>query len=83
MKVINRNMYIFHEYKLILSMYLYLGSSSAVPVGTAIAFGCDDYWVFSHDWYQKPVIKITCQADGLFDEPENWPNCVDRKIFHV
>jgi hypothetical protein len=55
----------------------FLGVSPAVLVGTELHFGCQNGWVFSHDWYQKPQIKMTCQKDGLFDEPENWPICID------
>ena len=55
--------------------------SPAVLVGTQISLGCGDGWVFSHDWYQRPAIKLTCQASGLFDIPETgWPLCVDRKL---
>lgn len=74
-------MIFFVHISLILQINLFLGVSPAVLVGTQISLGCGDGWVFSHDWYQRPAIKLTCQASGLFDIPETgWPLCVDRKL---
>ena len=51
---------------------------AAVPVGTDITFGCESGWVFDHDWYQAPKFTITCQENGLFDAPDEWPLCINR-----
>ena len=57
-----------------------LGISSAVPVGTQVVFGCQQGYVFDHDWYATPRFEMTCNEDGLFDAPYIWPVCVSRKI---
>jgi hypothetical protein len=35
--------------------------------------------VFESDWIRKPFLKLTCGDDGLFEEPEKWDVCIDRK----
>ncbi len=51
----------------------------AVPVGTIITFACPEGQVFSHDWYARPSVKITCQSNGEFEPPDFWPVCFESK----
>ena len=55
------------------------GENPAVPVGTVVTYACPYDFVFSHDWYARPSVILTCNEEGLFNEPEIWPVCIERK----
>ncbi len=58
---------------------LTLGLDPQIPVGTEIVYGCEEDFVFSHDWYSRPTIVLTCNNAGEFDGfPGFWPACINR-----
>ncbi len=57
-----------------------VGVNPAVPIGTVVTYACSSTHVFSHDWYARPSILITCQETGDFNVPELWPLCIERKF---
>ena len=60
---------------------LTLGLDPQIPVGTEIVYGCEEDFVFGHDWYSRPTIVLTCNDAGEFDGfPGFWPACVNRKL---
>lgn len=48
--------YIGRNYPL-LSLMIFKGVNSAVPVGTQVTYACPKDYVFEHDWYLKPEIR--------------------------
>ena len=53
----------------------------APPVGFNLTFICPAGQVFDHDWFATPFLMMTCQENGIFDEPD-WEEylCVWRKL---
>jgi hypothetical protein len=59
---------------------LSLVSDVVVPAGDYITYSCPPGWAFSTDVNLKPIIKMECNSQGLFDNtPDGWPTCVYRE----
>lgn len=49
-----------------------------------VAYGCEEEFLLSHDWYRTPVMRLHCEDDGLFSgfvdgERGRWAQCVACK----
>lgn len=53
-------------------------------MGTTITYSCPAKHVFASDWLRAPFLKLTCQTDGTFGEPDEWDPCINReqKLIH-
>ena len=58
-----------------------LEPSSFFPVGFNLTYECPEGMVFETDWFANPVIRLTCQQSGEFDEVDfDSYLCVYRKF---
>ena len=59
------------------------GVNPAVTVGTVVTYACPFGSVFEDDWFREPKVRLVCEEDGLFDEPDPWPVCMTRKSHNI
>ena len=47
-----------------------------MPVGQNVSWICAEGSVFKDEPFLKPSLNLTCQADGTFNLPKEWPVCM-------
>ena len=61
---------------------MFMPNDLYVPIGSEIAFKCDDGLVFSHDINNDPIVYTICEPNGTVvrhGKIDFWPTCVTRK----
>ena len=57
------------------------GVHPATPLGTVVTYACPFGYVFDDDWFREAKVRLVCEENGLFHEPETWPECTIRECF--
>ncbi len=50
---------------------------TAVPVHSHITYACPKGWRFEAAPFALPYHRVTCTADGKFNNVDEWPVCAD------
>ena len=61
---------------------MFMPNDLYVPIGTEIAFKCDEGLVFAHDINNDPIVYTICEPNGTVirhGKIQFWPICVSRK----
>ena len=62
---------------------MFMPNELYIPIGSEIAFKCDDGLVFSHDMNNNPIVYTICEPNGTMirhGKINFWPTCVSRKV---
>ena len=65
---------------------MFMPNELYLPIGSEIAFKCDDGLVFSHDMNNNPIVYTICEQNGTIirhGKIKFWPTCVSRKVISL
>ena len=58
---------------------MFMPNELYVPIGSEIAFKCDDGLVFAHDINNDPIVYTICEPNGTVirhGKISFWPSCI-------